>query len=236
MALCHTIIDDAGWKGHPAPRKIKRGLATMTKAIATTTNDAAKVAKSQLRTTVASGLKCPDCRQKSVTVKLVRGAIVAGSAKCNACGWSVKVAQFQDGVVGKCPNCGSFAFPALGWRSGKQPFVALACDHCGWVASEVYMQFVGILLGTDIRGAKESGNGHQHEVKRESDRAIEGVPAAHEAALVAYWRGDQPICPFCGQRYREIEAEHLGFGEIVVVTCLRCACGVFPVKATVIQD
>jgi len=223
--------------GHPAPLKVQaagvNGVIRMRpkQVISTATQ------QSQLQTQVVSGLQCPDCRQKSVKVKLLRGTITAGSAKCNACGWSVRVAQFADGVVGKCPNCGSFAFPTLGWRSGKQPFVALACDQCGWVASEVYMQVVGLLLGnTNIRGAKESGNGHQHEVKRESDQAIDGVPAAHEAALVAYWRGDQPTCPFCGQRYRELEAEHLGFGEIVVVTCLRCACGVFPVKATVLQD
>ena len=114
--------------------------------------------QSQLQQTVASGLKCPDCRQKSVKVKLLRGTITAGSAKCNACGWSVKVAQFHDGVVGKCPNCGSFAFPTLGWRSGKQPFIALACDRCGWVASEVYMWVVGLLLdNANIRVINERG-------------------------------------------------------------------------------
>jgi len=196
-----------------------------------------KVVESQVTTKVVSGLKCPDCSEKSVKVKLVRGSIVAGSAKCDSCGWLVRVAKFTDGVVGKCPNCGSFAFPALGWRSGKQPFVALSCDNCGWVASETYMQAVGILLSANIY-ADNGGNGQREseQVKRESDRAIDGVPAPFEAALVAYWRGDQPVCPFCGQRYREIEAEHIGFGEIVVVTCLRCKCGVFPVKATVVPD
>ena len=114
--------------------------------------------QSQLQTRVVSGLKCPDCREKSVKVKLLRGSIVAGSAKCNVCGWSVKVAQFTDGIVGKCPQCGSFAFPSLGWRSGKQPFVALACDHCGWVATEVYMQFAALLLGdANIRYVTERG-------------------------------------------------------------------------------
>ncbi|MFA0772286.1 MAG: hypothetical protein KEFWMYNX_000291 [Candidatus Fervidibacter sp.] len=192
--------------------------------------------QSQVQVKVASGLKCPDCREKSVKVKLVRGAIVAGSAKC-PCGWSVRVAKFTDGVIGKCPNCGSFAFPALGWRSGKQPFVALSCDKCGWVASEVYMQAVSILLSTDIYAANNDGNGQREseQVKRESDRAIDGVPAAYEAALQAYYRGDA-ICPFCGKPYKQIEAEHIGFGEIVIVTCLRCKCGVFPVKATVMPD
>jgi len=114
--------------------------------------------QSQLRTQVVSGLQCPDCSEKSVHVKVVRGAIVAGSAKCNACGWSVKVAQFADGVVGKCPQCGSFAFPALGWRSGRQPFVALTCDRCGWVATEGYMDVVGLLLGdANIRVTNERG-------------------------------------------------------------------------------
>ena len=108
-----------------------------------------KVAESQVTTKVASGLKCPDCREKAVKVKLVRGTIVAGSAKCQACGWAVRVAQFTDGVVGKCPCCGSFAFPALGWRSGKQPFAALACDNCGWVASETSMRAVCYLLDAD---------------------------------------------------------------------------------------
>ena len=193
--------------------------------------------RSQVQVKFASGLKCPDCREKAVSVKLVRGSIVAGSAKCQSCGWSVRVAKFTDGIVGKCPCCGSFAFPALGWRSGKQPFVALSCDRCGWVASETYMQAVSILLGANM-DADSGGNGQREseQVKRESDRAIDGVPAPFEAALVAYWRGDQPVCPFCGQRYREIEAEHIGFGEIVVVTCLRCKCGVFPVKATVVPD
>jgi len=193
--------------------------------------------QSQVTTKFASGLKCPDCRQKSVTVKLLRGAVNAGSAKCSACGWSVRVARLNDGVVGKCPCCGSFAFPALGWRSGKQPFVALACEQCGWVASETYMQVVGILLSTDIYAAtNQSGNGQSDQVRRESDRTIDGVPAPFEAALQAFYRGDQPVCPFCGQRYRELEAERIGFGEIIVVTLLRCGCGVFPVKAEVLRD
>jgi predicted RNA-binding Zn-ribbon protein involved in translation (DUF1610 family) len=193
--------------------------------------------QSQVATKVASGLRCPDCHAKAVSVKVVRGAIVAGSAKCSACGWSVRVARLNDGVVGKCPNCGSFAFPALGWRSGKQPFVALCCDQCGWVASETYMQVVGILLSTDIYATtNQSGNGQSDQVNRESDHCLDGVPAPFEAALQAYYRGDQPVCPFCGQRYRELEAERIGFGEIIVVTLLRCGCGVFPVKAEVLQD
>ncbi len=73
------------------------------------------------------------------------------------------------------------------------------------------------------------------KVRRESDRAIDGVPASFEAALQAYYRGDA-ICPFCGKPYKQIEAEHIGFGEIVIVTCLRCDCGVFPVKATIMPD
>jgi len=196
-----------------------------------------KAAESQVTTKVVSGLRCPDCHANAVSVKLVRGSIVSGSAKCQSCGWSVKVAKFTDGVVGKCPCCGSFAFPALGWRSGKQPFVALSCDNCGWVASETYMRAVCFLLDADNFAAKANGdNGQSDQVSRESDQAIDGVPAAFEAALVAYWRGDQLVCPFCGQRYREIEAEHIGFGEIVVVTCLRCECGIFPVRATVVPD
>jgi hypothetical protein len=125
----------------------------------------------------------------------------------------------------------------LGWRSGKQPFVALACEQCGWVASETYMQVVGILLSTDIYAAtKQSDNGQSDQVHRESDRVIDGVSAPFEAALQAYYRGDQPVCPFCGQRYRELEAERIGFGEIIIVTLLRCDCGVFPVKAEVLRD
>ena len=197
--------------------------------------------RSQVTTKVVSGLKCPDCREKSVKVKFVRGSIVAGSAKCQSCGWSVRVAQFTDGIVAKCPCCGSFAFPALGWRSGKQPFAALACARCGWVASETYMQAVGILLSANM-DADSGGNGQREseQVKRESDqrvdKCLDGVPAAYEAALVAYYRGDQPVCPFCGQRYRELEAERVGFGEIIIVTLWRCKCGVFPVKATVVPD
>ena len=197
--------------------------------------------QSQVQTKVVSGLKCPDCREKSVKVKFVRGSIVAGSAKCQSCGWAVRVGKFTDGIVAKCPCCGSFAFPALGWRSGKQPFAALSCCKCGWVASEVYMRAVGILLSANIYADNgDNGQRENEQVKRESDqrvdKCLDGVPAAYEAALVAYYRGDQPVCPFCGQRYREIEAERIGFGEIVVVTCLRCKCGVFPVKATVMPD
>jgi uncharacterized Zn finger protein len=218
--------------GHPALETNAEGVTMMIaqKQLSTTTQ------QSQVATKVASGLKCPDCRQKSVTVKLLRGSIVAGSAKCSACGWSVRVARLNDGIVAKCPCCGSFAFPTLGWRSGKQPFVALACDACGWVASEVYMQAVSVLLGANIY-ADNGGNGHQHnhQVNRESDHCLDGVPAAYEAALQAYYRGDA-ICPFCGKPYKQLEAEHIGFGEIVVVTCLRCGCGVFPVKAEVLRD
>jgi len=209
----------------------------MQRIIATQNELSATKQRSQVTTKVVSGLKCPDCREKAVTVKLVRGSIVAGSAKCQSCGWSVRVAKFTDGVVGKCPCCGLFAFPALGWRSGKQPFAALSCCKCGWVASETYMQAVGILLSANM-DADSGGNGQREseQVKRESDRAIDGVPAAYEAALVAYYRGDQPICPFCGQRYRELEAERVGFGEIIIVTLWRCKCGVFPVRATVMTD
>jgi hypothetical protein len=129
------------------------------------------------------------------------------------------------------------AFPALGWRSGKQPFVALACDACGWVASETYMQVVSILLSTDIYAAtNQSGNGQSDQVHREDDRTIDGVPAPFEAALQAFYRGDQPVCPFCGQRYRELEAEGYTLGEIIIVTLWRCKCGVFPVKAEVLRD
>jgi len=220
--------------GHPASGNSKpKGVIVMTaaKQISATTQ------RSQVATKVASGLKCPDCRQKSVTVKLLRGSIVAGSAKCSACGWSVRVARLNDGIVAKCPCCGSFAFPALGWRSGKQPFVALSCDACGWVASETYMQAVGVLLSTDIYAAtNQSGNGQSDQVRRESDHCLDGVPAAYEAALQAYYRGDRPICPFCGQRYRELEAERIGFGEIIIVKVWRCKCGVFPVKAEVLPD
>jgi transcription elongation factor Elf1 len=192
--------------------------------------------KSQVTTKVVSGLKCPDCREKQVTIKVIRGVIVAGSAKCSACGWSVRVARLNDGVIGKCPCCGSFAFPALGWRLGKQPFVALSCDQCGWVASETYMQAVGILLSVDIYAAtNQADKGQSDQVRREDNRTIDGVPAAYEAALRAFYRGDA-ICPFCGKPYKQLEAEHIGFGEIVVVTCLRCGCGVFPVKAEVLRD
>ncbi len=192
--------------------------------------------KSQVTTKVVSSLKCPDCREKQVTIKVIRGVIVAGSAKCSACGWSVRVARLNDGVIGKCPCCGSFAFPALGWRSGKQPFVALSCDQCGWVASETYMQAVGILLSVDIYAAtNQADKGQSDQVRRESDRCLNGVPAVYEAALRAYYRGDA-ICPFCGKPYKQLEAEHIGFGEIVVVTCLRCGCGVFPVRATIVKD
>jgi len=201
------------------------------KQVSTTTQ------QSQVATKVASGLRCPDCHAKAVSVKLLRGAVVAGSAKCHACGWSVKVARLSDGVVGKCPCCGSFAFPALGWRSGKQPFVALSCDQCGWVASETYMQAVGVLLSTDIYAAtNQSGNGQSDQVRRESDHCLDGVPAPFEAALQAYYRGDQPVCPFCGQRYRELEAEGYTLGEIIIVTLWRCKCGAFPVKAEVLRD
>jgi len=192
--------------------------------------------KSQVTTKVVSGLKCPDCREKQVTIKVIRGVIVAGSAKCSACGWSVRVARLNDGVIGKCPCCGSFAFPALGWRSGKQPFVALSCDQCGWVASETYMQAVGILLSVDIYAAtNQADKGQSDQVRRKDNRTIDGVPAAYEAALLAFYRGDA-ICPFCGKPYKQLEAEHIGFGEIVVVTCLRCGCGVFPVRATIVKD
>jgi RNase P subunit RPR2 len=218
--------------GHPALETNAEGVTMMIaqKQISATTQ------QSQVATKVASGLRCPDCHAKAVSVKVVRGSIVAGSAKCHSCGWSVRVARLNDGVVGKCPCCGSFAFPTLGWREGRQPFVALSCDACGWVASETYMQAVGVLLGANIY-ADNGGNGHQHnhQVNRESDHCLDGVPAVYEAALQAYYRGDA-ICPFCGKPYRQLEAEHIGFGEIVVVTCLRCGCGVFPVKAEVLRD
>jgi hypothetical protein len=98
------------------------------------------------------------------------------------------------------------------------------------------MQAVGVLLSTDIYAAKDNGNGQSDKVHRESDHAIDGVPAPFEAALQAFYRGDQPIRPFCGQRYRELEAEGYTLGEIIIVTLWRCKCGVFPVKAEVLRD
>jgi hypothetical protein len=98
------------------------------------------------------------------------------------------------------------------------------------------MQVVGILLSTDIYAAKDNGNGQSDQVNRESDRVIDGVPAPFEAALQAFYRGDQPVCPYCGQRYRELEAEGYTLGEIIIVTLWRCKCGVFPVKAEVLRD
>jgi hypothetical protein len=98
------------------------------------------------------------------------------------------------------------------------------------------MQVVGILLSTDIYAAtNQSDNGQSDQVRREDNRTIDGVPAAYEASLLAFYRGDA-ICPFCGKPYKQLEAEHIGFGEIVVVTCLRCGCGVFPVRATIVKD
>jgi RNase P subunit RPR2 len=230
--LRYNLERQSGIFGHPALETKAKGVVQMLtqKQIITATQ------QSQVATKVASGLKCPDCLEKSVTVKLMRGSIIAGSAKCSACGWSVRVARLNDGVVGKCPCCGSFAFPALGWRSGKQPFVALSCDQCGWVASETYMQAVGILLSVDIYSAtNQADKGQSDQVRREDNRTIDGVSAAYEAALLAFYRGDA-ICPFCGKPYKQLEAEHIGFGEIVVVTCLRCGCGVFPVRATIVKD
>jgi hypothetical protein len=93
------------------------------------------------------------------------------------------------------------------------------------------------LLSTDIYDANnQSGNGQSDKVHRESDHCLDGVPAPFEAALQAYYRGDQLVCPFCGQRYRELEAEGYTLGEIIIVTLWRCKCGVFPVKAEVLRD
>jgi hypothetical protein len=99
------------------------------------------------------------------------------------------------------------------------------------------MQAVGILLSVDIYAAtNQADKGQSDQVRRESDRCLNGVPAVYEAALQAYYRGDQLVCPFCGQRYRELEAEGYTLGEIIIVTLWRCKCGVFPVKAEVLRD
>jgi hypothetical protein len=98
------------------------------------------------------------------------------------------------------------------------------------------MQAVGILLSVDIYAAtNQADKGQSDQVRRESDRCLNGVPAVYEAALQAYYRGDA-ICPFCGKPYKQLEAEHIGFGEIIIVTLLRCDCGVFPMKAEVLRD
>jgi hypothetical protein len=101
------------------------------------------------------------------------------------------------------------------------------------------MQAVSILLGTNIYATTSqtnNGNGHNNQVRREDNRAIDGVPAPYEAALLTFYRGDQPVCPFCGQRYRELEAEGYTLGEIIIVKVWRCKCGIFPVKAEVLPD
>jgi len=94
----------------------------------------------------ASGLPCPRCRERAVSVTLKRGVIHAGQATCGFCGLDVRVACLGGVPFAQCPQCRYIATLAQGKREGGAPFLAFSCDKCRWVASDAYMTVAGHLL------------------------------------------------------------------------------------------
>jgi len=83
-----NVIINSGSAGVGLPRGAETNSSNEVVRMLTPKQISTATQQSQVQTKVVSGLKCPDCREKSVKVKLVRGSIVAGSAKCQSCGWA----------------------------------------------------------------------------------------------------------------------------------------------------
>jgi len=95
---------------------------------------------------VSHNLRCPQCRQHSVTIRLQRGRVVSGKAVCEHCGFRVEAARLKNGVVAKCPHCGGVATISLGKREDGSVFFGFACNRCSWVSDDTWTMAAFALL------------------------------------------------------------------------------------------
>ena len=95
---------------------------------------------------VSHNLRCPQCRQHSVTVRLQRGRIVSGKAVCEHCGFRVQVARLRNGLVACCPKCNGVATIAQGKREDGSIFFAFACNRCNWISDDHWTMAAFALL------------------------------------------------------------------------------------------
>jgi len=187
--------------------------------------------QSQVTTKVVSGLKCPDCHQKSVTVKLLRGAVNAGSAKCHACGWSVQGCATFRWHRGKVPKLWLVRVPCFGLAFGQATVRGTVLRRL-WLgrkrslhASSRHFAWARTFTLTKAN----NGNGQTTKFNRESDHALMAFPRLTRRLCSFTIVATNPFAHFCGQRYRQLEAEEtLASAKSSFVTLLRCDCGVFP--------
>jgi len=97
------------------------------------------------KVTVHHNLRCPQCHQHSVTIRLQRGRIVSGKAVCEHCGFRVQVARLRNGLVACCPKCNGVATIAQGKREDGSVFFAFSC-RCGWVSDDQWTMAAFALL------------------------------------------------------------------------------------------
>ncbi len=98
------------------------------------------------KVTVHHNLRCPQCRNHSVTIWLRRGRIVSGKATCGHCGFRVEAARLKNGIVAKCLHCGGVATIAQGKREDGSVFFAFSCSHCNWISDDNWTMAAFALL------------------------------------------------------------------------------------------
>jgi len=99
------------------------------------------------KVTVHHNLRCPQCRNRSVTIWLQRGRVISGKAICKHCGFRVQVARLRNGLLACCPQCNAVATIAQGKREDGSVFFAFSCSRCGWVSDDNWTMAAATLGG-----------------------------------------------------------------------------------------
>jgi len=187
--------------------------------------------------------RCVYCAESSLSVTVTHnGKVSVASIACKSCRHEVTVALLPDGAkIAKCPKCFSKATLAFGKRDSGGYFVAFSCSLCGWVASEAFMKTASVAFQLLEEGTNRMEQRTNDQVAQftanlktvtnlPTCRHLDGVPAAYEAALEAYYLG-KPSCPFCGKQYKLTQTATKGARKVIRVTLMSCDCGLFTVDA-----
>jgi len=98
------------------------------------------------KVTVHHNLRCPQCRNHSVTIWLRRGRVVSGKAVCKCCNFRVIVARLRNGLLACCPKCNGVATIAQGKREDGSVFFGFSCSRCNWVSDDNWTMAAFTLL------------------------------------------------------------------------------------------